>query len=53
MTAPLPAHAREDLVFTTDYLIEDVHFRRDTHAAEDVGHKALARGLSDVAAMGA
>ncbi len=43
----------EDLVFTTDFLIEDVHFRRETHAAGDVGHKALARGLSDIAAMGA
>jgi thiamine-monophosphate kinase len=45
--------AGEDLVFTTDYLIENVHFRRDTHTASDAGHKALARGLSDIAAMGA
>ena len=45
--------ARTDLVFTTDLLIEDVHFKRATHSAEDVGHKALARGLSDLAAMGA
>jgi thiamine-monophosphate kinase len=43
----------EDLVFTTDFLIEDVHFRRSTHSAADAGHKALARGLSDIAAMGA
>jgi thiamine-monophosphate kinase len=43
----------EDLVFTTDMLIEDVHFRRATHRPEDVGWKALARGLSDIAAMGA
>ncbi len=41
------------LVFTTDLLIEDVHFRRSTHTARDAGHKALARGLSDIAAMGA
>lgn len=43
----------EDLVFTTDMLIEDVHFRRDTHPPEAAGHKCLARGLSDIAAMGA
>jgi thiamine-monophosphate kinase len=45
--------ATEDLVFTTDMLIEDVHFRRETHRPEDAGWKALARGLSDIAAMGA
>jgi thiamine-monophosphate kinase len=43
----------EDLVFTTDLLIENVHFRAATHRAADIGHKALARGLSDIAAMGA
>lgn len=42
----------EDLLFTTDLLIEDVHFRAATHPPEAVGHKALARGLSDIAAMG-
>lgn len=44
--------APEDLLFTTDLLLEDVHFRRETHSAQDIGHKALARGLSDIAAMG-
>ncbi len=44
--------AREDLLFTTDLLLEDVHFRHATHPPEAVGHKALARGLSDIAAMG-
>ena len=43
---------REDLLFTTDFLLEDTHFRRTTHGAADVGWKALARGLSDIAAMG-
>ena len=42
----------EDLLFTTDLLIEDVHFTRTSHTASEVGHKALARGLSDIAAMG-
>lgn len=44
--------APEDLLFTTDMLIEDVHFRRETHRAADVGWKVLARGLSDIASMG-
>ncbi|MBL8175330.1 MAG: thiamine-phosphate kinase [Bryobacterales bacterium] len=44
--------AGEELLFTTDMLIEGVHFLRDTHSAADIGHKALARGLSDIAAMG-
>jgi thiamine-monophosphate kinase len=42
----------EELLFTTDMLIEDVHFLRTTHSPADIGHKALARGLSDIAAMG-
>jgi thiamine-monophosphate kinase len=42
----------EDLLFTTDLLVEGTHFLRRTHTAEDVGWKALARGLSDIAAMG-
>jgi len=33
-------------------LLEGVHFRRETHTARDAGWKALARGLSDIAAMG-
>jgi thiamine-monophosphate kinase len=47
-----PRGAPEDLLFTTDLLVEDVHFRRETHRASDIGWKALARGLSDIAAMG-
>jgi len=47
-----PRGSSEDLLFTTDLFIEDVHFRRSTHRPEDAGWKALARGLSDIAAMG-
>jgi thiamine-monophosphate kinase len=44
--------SHEDLVFTTDLMVEDVHFRR-SQAAAITGHRALARSLSDVASMGA
>jgi thiamine-monophosphate kinase len=47
-----PRGASEDLLFTTDLYVEKVHFRRDTHHPEDAGWTALARGLSDIAAMG-
>ena len=47
-----PRGAREDLLFTTDLLVEDVHFHHQAHPPEALGHKALARGLSDIAAMG-
>jgi thiamine-monophosphate kinase len=41
------------LVTTIDTVVDGVHFSLDTHSAADVGHKALATALSDVAAMGA
>ncbi|MGA7411688.1 MAG: thiamine-phosphate kinase [Bryobacteraceae bacterium] len=43
----------EDLVFTTDLTIQGRHFQLDSHRATDIGHLALARSLSDLAAMGA
>jgi thiamine-monophosphate kinase len=43
----------EDLVFTTDMLIEDVHFTGSTFSPAQAGRKALARNLSDIAAMSA
>jgi thiamine-monophosphate kinase len=43
----------EQLVLTTDSLVEDVHFRRALTPLDAVGYKALAVNLSDLAAMGA
>jgi thiamine-monophosphate kinase len=47
-----PRGSAEDLLFTTDLLVEGTHYLRSTHTPEDVGWKTLARGLSDIAAMG-
>ncbi len=45
--------ARPLAVTSIDTVAEGVHFLRSTHSAGDVGHKALATALSDLAAMGA
>lgn len=50
--AILRPQPNEDLVFTSDFVLEGRHFTLKTHRAADVGHKALARSLSDLAAMG-
>jgi thiamine-monophosphate kinase len=42
----------QDSLVTTDFTLEGIHFRRDWHPPESVGHRCLARGLSDIAAMG-
>ena len=42
---------RQDLLLATDFSIEGVHFTRETRA-EAVGRRVIARGLSDIAAMG-
>jgi thiamine-monophosphate kinase len=44
-----PGH---EVLVTTDFTLEGIHFRRDWHPPESVGHRCLARGLSDIAAMG-
>lgn len=41
------------LCLSTDLFLENVHFRRSYFAPEDIGYKALAVNLSDIAAMGA
>ena len=47
-----PRGSADDLLFTCDLLIEGAHFLRETHSTGRLGRKALARGLSDIAAMG-
>ena len=41
------------LVVTTDAVVEGVHFSRAYSSPADIGHRALAVNLSDLAAMGA
>lgn len=41
------------IVVTQDVLVDDIHFRRSTSGLRDIGHKAVAVNLSDLAAMGA
>jgi thiamine-monophosphate kinase len=43
----------EDVVVTTDAMVEGVHFRWRTDAPRAVGRRALVANLSDLAAMGA
>jgi thiamine-monophosphate kinase len=40
------------LLLTTDSLLEDVHFRRTTATLREIGAKAIAVNVSDIAAMG-
>jgi thiamine-monophosphate kinase len=42
----------QETLVTTDFSLEGIHFRRDWHPPESVGHRCLTRGLSDIAAMG-
>src|SRR5215475_15286028 len=41
-----------EILVTTDFTLENVHFQRSWHAPEIVGRRCLTRGLSDIAAMG-
>ena len=50
--AAVVALAGRTLLLTTDALLEGVHFRRGTATLRDIGAKALAVNLSDIAAMG-
>jgi thiamine-monophosphate kinase len=46
---PPPGH---EILVTTDFTLEGIHFRREWHPPEVVGRRCLTRGLSDIAAMG-
>jgi thiamine-monophosphate kinase len=50
--AVLHPPAGHELLVTSDFCLEGVHFRREWHPARAVGHRCLVRGLSDIAAMG-
>ena len=50
--AILQIPAGHQALVTTDFSLEGIHFRREWHFPEVVGHRCLARGLSDIAAMG-
>jgi len=50
--AALVRVGRERVLFKTDSVIDGVHFDSRTARPEEIGHKALARPLSDLAAMG-
>ncbi len=40
------------LLITTDMIIEDVHFRLNRATPQQIGHKAMAVNISDIAACG-
>ena len=50
--AVLQSRRGEEILVTTDFSIEGRHFHLNTHPPEAIGHKCLARGLSDIASMG-
>src|SRR5262249_7823264 len=51
--AAVMPRSRNDTCVTVDSVVEGVHFRRESSRLGDIGHKALAVNLSDLAAMGA
>jgi thiamine-monophosphate kinase len=50
--AVLRVPAGHEILVTTDFTLEGIHFRQEWHSPEVVGHRCLTRGLSDIAAMG-
>ena len=50
-TAVLPFSKDKHLLYASDMIVEDVHFKK-TDAPEKIGYKAVAVNISDIAAMG-
>ncbi|SDJ31309.1 thiamine-phosphate kinase [Natribacillus halophilus] len=50
--AVVPNFKNKDVITTVDTLCEGIHFKRSTLRLYDIGYKALAVNLSDIAAMG-
>jgi len=50
--AVLRIPAGHDTLVTTDFCLEGVHFRREWDSPQNIGHRCLTRGLSDIGAMG-
>jgi len=48
----IPVNDKDDMIITTDMLVEDIHFIRQAISSRQLGHKSLAVNLSDIAAMG-
>lgn len=51
--AVIATESGQSVVVTTDVLVDKIHFSDNTTSAEDVGWRAAAANLSDLAAMGA
>ena len=51
--AVFPSSSSKQVVLSTDLLVEDIHFSKKTSTFYDIGYKAAASNLSDIAAMGA
>ena len=47
-----PQQADQDLLTSTDLLVEDIHFKREWSSMFDLGRKSAAVNISDIAAMG-